>query len=192
MGLFGKIKTILFEDDEEDELQEMPVYTDNDEVKEAPVQTVVPEVKSVVEEPIKTDDNSHFKNVKRDIDLSFDENDVLSDVVANREVKEVSQPVKTPALETPVKQEEKKSVFLSFDEDEFDRLNSRVNRNEARVRQDIRANSVPNVEARKANNNFSSTSTSRDNKVDNDIIGIKYLFFIILSEIIFQSSKQFA
>ena len=168
MGLWGNFKKILFEDDEEEELQEMPVYSDKEEVKETPVETVVPEVKPEVEEPIKMDESSHFSNVKRDIDLSFDESDVLDDIIANREVKKV-EPVKQPVLETPVvKQEEKKSVFLSFDEDEFDRLNSRVNRNEARVRQDIRNNSVPNVEARKANNNFSSTSTNRDNRVDND------------------------
>lgn len=167
MGLWGNFKKILFEDDEE-ELQEMPVYSDKEEVKETPVETVVPEVKPEVEEPIKMDESSRFSNVKRDIDLSFDESDVLDDIIANREVKKV-EPVKQPVLETPVvKQEEKKSVFLSFDEDEFDRLNSRVNRNEARVRQDIRNNSVPNVEARKANNNFSSTSTNRDNRVDND------------------------
>ena len=168
MGLWGNFKKILFEDDEEEELQEMPVYSDKEEVKETPVETVVPEVKPEVEEPIKMDESSRFSNVKRDIDLSFDESDVLDDIIANREVKKV-EPVKQPVLETPVvKQEEKKSVFLSFDEDEFDRLNSRVNRNEARVRQDIRNNSVPNVEARKANNNFSSTSTNRDNRVDND------------------------
>ena len=168
MGLWGNFKKILFEDDEEEELQEMPVYSDKEEVKETPVETVVPEVKPEVEEPIKMDESSHFSNVKRDIDLSFDESDVLDDIIANREVKKV-EPVKQPVLETPVvKQEEKKSVFLSFDEDEIDRLNSRVNRNEARVRQDIRNNSVPNVEARKANNNFSSTSTNRDNRVDND------------------------
>ena len=169
MGLWGNFKKILFEDDEEEEeLQEMPVYSDKEEVKETPVEAVVPEVKPEVEEPIKMDESSHFSNVKRDIDLSFDESDVLDDIIANREVKKV-EPVKQPVLETPVvKQEEKKSVFLSFDEDEFDRLNSRVIRNEARVRQDIRNNSVPNVDARKANNNFSSTSTNRDNRVDND------------------------
>ena len=43
-----------------------------------------------------------------------------------------------------------------------------MNRNEARVRQDIKNNTVPNVDARKANNNFSSTSTSKDNRLDND------------------------
>lgn len=168
MGLFDKIKSVLFEDDEDEELQEMPVYTEKEEVKEVQPETVVPEVQPVVEEPIKMDESSHFSNVKRDIDMSFDESDVLDDIVGTREVKQ-EEFVKQPALEMPVvKQEEKKSVFLSFDEDEFDRLNSRVNRNEARVRQDIRNNSVPNIEARKANSNFSSTSTSRDNRVDND------------------------
>ena len=168
MGLFDKIKSVLFEDDEDEELQEMPVYTEKEEVKEVQPETVVPEVQPVVEEPIKMDESSHFTNVKRDIDMSFDESDVLDDIVGTREVKQ-EEVAKQPALEMPVvKQEEKKSVFLSFDEDEFDRLNSRVNRNEARVRQDIRNNSVSNVEARKANSNFSSTSTSRDNRVDND------------------------
>lgn len=168
MGLWGNFKKILFEDDEDEELQEMPVYSDKEEVKEPPVENVVPEIQPVVEEPIKMNESSHFTNVKRDIDLSFDESDVLDDIIAAKEVKPV-EPIKQPVLETPVvKQEEKKSVFLSFDEDEFDRLNSRVNKNEARVRQDIRNNTVPNVEARKANNNFSSTSTSRDNRVDND------------------------
>ena len=172
MGLWGNFKKILFEDDlEDEELQEMPVYSDKEEVEEPPVENVVPEVQPVVEEPIKMDESSHFTNIKRDIDLSFDESDVLEDIISKSEAKKVEPvTVKQPVLETPVvkSQEEKKSVFLSFDEDEFDRLNSRVNRNEARVRQDIRNNTVPNVEARKANNNFSSTSTSRDNRVDND------------------------
>ena len=34
MGLFDKIKSVLFEDDEDEELQEMPVYTEKEEVKE--------------------------------------------------------------------------------------------------------------------------------------------------------------
>ena len=175
MGLFDKIKSVLFEDDEEDELQEMPVYTEKEEVKEVAAVAEEPEVQPIVEEPIKMDEKSHFRNVKRDIDLSFEESDVLSDIVSSTEIKEpepVKPQVKQPVMEMPaIKQpqpEEKKSVFLSFDEDEFDRLNSRVNKNEARVRQDIRTNTVPNVEARKANNNFSSTSTSRDTRNDND------------------------
>ena len=169
MGLWGNFKKILFEDDlEDEELQEMPVYSDKEEVEEPPVENVVPEVQPVVEEPIKMDESSHFTNVKRDIDLPFDEKDVLDEIVSTKEVIEPEIVKQQPALEMPIKKEEKKSVFLSFDEDEFDRLNSRVNRNEARVRQDLKVNTTPNVEARKANNNFSSTSTSRDNRVDND------------------------
>ena len=172
MGLFDNIKKILFEDDEEEETtKSMPVYTDKEEVKEEPKTpevVKVPEVQPVVEEPIKMNESFNFSNVKRDIDLPFDEKDVLDDIVSNKEIVKEPEVGKQPVLETPVVREEKKSVFLSFDEDEFDRLNSRVNRNEARVRQDIKTNSVPNVEARKANNNFSSTSTSRDNRVDND------------------------
>lgn len=172
MGLFDNIKKILFEDDEEEETtKSMPVYTDKEEEKEEPKTpevVKVPEVQPVVEEPIKMNESFNFSNVKRDIDLPFDEKDVLDEIVSNKEIVKESEVVKQPVLETPVVREEKKSVFLSFDEDEFDRLNSRVNRNEARVRQDIKTNSVPNVEARKANNNFSSTSTSRDNRVDND------------------------
>ena len=172
MGLFDNIKKILFEDDEEEETtKSMPVYTDKEEVKEEPKTpevVKVPEVQPVVEEPIKMNESFNFSNLKRDIDLPFDEKDVLDDIVSNKEIVKEPEVVKQPVLETPVVREEKKSVFLSFDEDEFDRLNSRVNRNEARVRQDIKTNSVPNVEARKANNNFSSTSTSRDNRVDND------------------------
>ena len=172
MGLFDNIKKILFEDDEEEETtKSMPVYTDKEEVKEEPKTpevVKVPKVQPVVEEPIKMNESFNFSNVKRDIDLPFDEKDVLDDIVSNKEIVKEPEVVKQPVLETPVVREEKKSVFLSFDEDEFDRLNSRVNRNEARVRQDIKTNSVPNVEARKANNNFSSTSTSRDNRVDND------------------------
>mgnify|MGYP003294288368 CR=1 FL=1 len=82
MGLFDKIKSVLFEDDEEDELQEMPVYTEKEEVKEVAVVAEEPEVQPIVEEPIKMDEKSHFRNIKRDIDidLSFEESDVLIDI----------------------------------------------------------------------------------------------------------------
>ena len=81
MGLFGNLKKILFEDDEEDETQGLPVYSDKEEVKEVVEEkSVVTEVPRM-EEPIKTTENSHFRNVKRDIDLSFDESEVLDDIV---------------------------------------------------------------------------------------------------------------
>lgn len=163
MGFFGKIKNILFEDD--DEVEEMPVYT-KEEVKEAPKKTVEERTIPDNEEPIMTSDNSRFRNVKRDIDLSYDEKDVLGEIPGAMDVMETpkreEEPVKVP-------QEEKKSPFLSFDEDEFERLNSRIAKNENRVKKEVKNVGVPvstNV-ARKANNHFSSTSTSRDTRIEN-------------------------
>ena len=120
MGLFGKIKNILFEDDDEDEVSEMPTYTKEDIVESPKRAEVEVEHTHVVEEPIKTSDNSYFTNVKRDIDLTYDEKDVLGEIPGAREMipeKKVEEvPVQLP------KQEEKKSVFLSFDEEEFERV----------------------------------------------------------------------
>ena len=166
MGLFGKIKNILFEDDEE--IDEMPVYT-KEEVKEIPRREVEVEPTPVVEEPIKTSDNSYFKNVKRDIDLNFDEKDVLGEIPgASSEIVE-PKVEQVEVHQKPV--EEKKSIFPSFDEDEFERLNSRINRNEQRARKESRQtinnyNQPVANEARRANNNFSATSPSRDMRVD--------------------------
>ena len=162
MGLFSKIKNILFEDDEE--VEEMPVYT-KEEIKETPRKADV-EVKPVpvVEEPIKTSDDSYFKNVKRDIDLNFDENDVLGEI---QNVAANTNQVVLPKEETPeiIRTEEKKQVFPSFDEDEFERLNSRINRNESRMKREVKTPSSQTIDVRKANNNFSSTTTMRDTKI---------------------------
>ena len=123
MGLFGKIKNILFEDEEEVE-ETMPVFT-KDEVKPSKKEE---NVVSEKEEPIKVVPGSRFKNVKRDIDLSFDEKDVLDEVVnsySNSASNENREQVPPKVEEEPVKQSEpeNKSPFLSFDEDEFDLLN---------------------------------------------------------------------
>ncbi len=172
MGLFGKIKNILFEDDEEEE-KEMPVYTKED-VAEAPrrIETEEKDV-PVVEEPIKTSDSSHFRNVKRDIDLSFDEKDVLGEIPGAMEALPPNKSVEVPKVEETPKVEEKKSIFPSFDEDEFERLNSRINRNENKARvQQTRVNPAPVSNsinpARVANNNFSSTTTSDRNLNSSD------------------------
>ena len=158
MGLFGKIKNILFEDDEEE--TEMPVYT-KEEVKETQKRVEIhEEAVPVVEEPIKTSDNSHFRNVKRDIDLNFDEKDVLGEIPGAMENIPTRAEQRVEEL-APV--EEKKSIFPSFDEAEFERLNSRINKNEARMKREVKSvglpvnNTVPVNTARKANNNFSST-----------------------------------
>lgn len=169
MGLFGKIKNILFEDD--DEVEEMPVYTKEDGTDTPRRINDDIELEKVVEEPIKASDNSRFKNVKRDIDLNYDEKDVLGEipdiVEAVKEKKEEEQ------IQIPLKKEEKKSIFPSFDEDEFERLNSRITKNENKVKNNVQSRQSTNFnqsvvnEARKANNNFSSTSTNRETRIEN-------------------------
>ena len=79
MGLFNKLKNILFEDDE---VEEMPVYTKkNEEEKVVPKASksqveVHEEIKKEVE--IKPVENTRFRGIKRDIDVSYD--DVLEEV----------------------------------------------------------------------------------------------------------------
>ncbi len=163
MGLFNKIKTILFEDD--DEVGEMPVYT-NEDVKE-PEPEPAPEV-VVQEEAIKTDENSRFRNVKRDIDLTFDD-DVLGEVPGAvqepvREEASVMEPVK-PVPEVP--EGPRGFTLPSFDEDEFERLNSHLVRNEQKQVQpnrEVRRDriDIPFSQAKAANNNFSSTRDTRE------------------------------
>ena len=167
MGLFGNLKKILFEDDDEEEVSAMPTYTKDDIVESPKRMEEEVEVTPIVEEPIKTSDNSHFTNVKRDIDLNYDEKDVLGEIPGAKEVIPERRVEETP-VQTP-KKEEKKSVFLSFDEEEFERLNSRITKNENRVRKEVQQNHVaaPTNDARRANNNFSATSTSRDTRIDN-------------------------
>ncbi len=148
MGLWGKIKNVLFEDDEEI-VEEMPVYTKEDveekkevEVKKEPI---------VEEKPIEVSDHPTFNNVKRDIYMPF-EDDVLEEIAVPED--KTAMPKPTPEVVKPPV-EEKKSPFLSFDEDEFERLNSRVSRNENR---EEKRSDDANM-ARRANNNFSSTTT---------------------------------
>lgn len=159
MGLFGKIKNILFEED--DEVEEMPVYT-KEEVKDIPKKDVEEKPIPDIEEPIKATTNSRFRNVKRDIDLSYDESDVLGEIPGAKDV------VKNDEYFEPEvkKQEEKKSPFLSFDADEFERLNSRINSNESRVRKEVKSVGIPANTARRANNNFSATSTTKETRID--------------------------
>ena len=152
MGLFDKIKNILFEDDEL--VEDMPVYTKEDVEEKKEEVKKEPEIK---EEPITTTDHSRFTNVKRDVYMDF-EDDVLEEVAPAPAKEEVELPkkVETAPVAEPVK-EEKRSPFLSFDEDEFTRLNSRTNRMENKIkREEPKSVEVMSV-ARKANNNFSST-----------------------------------
>ena len=166
MGLFDKIKSILFEDDEIDEI---PVYSKEDVVsKESKKEEVKEEKEEIIFE--ENDNSSRFKNMKRDFDFSFDEDEVLD------EIKPISSSVEeNDKTEVIVKKDEekaeKKDVFLSFDEDEFERLNARINRNEEKSRREARSASRelkkdedPMVIARRANNNFSSTTPTVDTK----------------------------
>ena len=171
MGLFGNLKKILFEDDDEEEVSEMPTYTKEDIVDSSKNSDNGVVVEPVVEEPIKTSDRSHFTNVKRDIDLNFDETDVLGEIPGAKDV--MNEKKEEDHSVSISKMEEKKSVFPSFDEEEFERLNSRITKNENRVRKEIQqAHSPHNIssvnEARRANNNFSATSTNRELRVDNN------------------------
>lgn len=162
MGFFGKIKNILFEDD--DEVEEMPVYT-KEEVKETSKKNVEEKNTSEEVEPIKPSEHYRFSNVKRDIDLNYDEKDVLGEVPGAREA--INSENKNVEESKP-KEEKKSSIFMSFDEEEFERLNSRVVRNENKVKKEVKSIATPvnsNI-ARKVNNNFSSTSTNRDTRME--------------------------
>jgi hypothetical protein len=168
MGLFGKLKNILFEDD--DEVEEMPVYTkeevaeDTQEIKIEPTVTTEQTVEPVAVEP------TRFTNVKRDIDIDFADDDVIGEVPGAFEDKpQIPAVTEEPKPVVPEVKEEKKSVFLDFDEDEFERLNARINHNESKAtqREVVRRVDVPvteNYVARQANNNFSSTEVSEEQK----------------------------
>ena len=168
MGLFGKLKNILFEDD--DEVEEMPVYT-KEEVEEVKDEVVFEPVQA---EEVKPVEASRLRNVKRDIDMTF-EDDVLGEIPGafDNVTPTVKEEVKEEIETKPV--EEKKSIFPSFDEAEFERLNARINHNESKAtqREVVRRVDVPvsehnnSVNVRQANNNFSSTNVSNEPK-DND------------------------
>jgi len=110
MGIFGKLKNILFEEDEETEI---PVYTKED-VKEEVKST--PTVEEVAPKPIVADENRTFTNIKRDIDIPQEEKDIIDEIPSSVEVKT------EPVMEIPRKEE--RSVFQDFDETEFNILNA--------------------------------------------------------------------
>ena len=115
MGLFSKIKGILFEDDEEGE---MPVYTKEEPVKKEKVEeSVRPKTTPSVEVPSEPS-AVRFKAPRAEMEYK---DDILDEVVKKEEF-EMPKPAKTPE---PVVQETP-SPFLSFDEEEFERLNSHV------------------------------------------------------------------
>ena len=164
MGLFGKIKDILFEDDgEEATTDDMPVFTNdnNSTNKEVTFESVTFDDEE--DEPLKVTTGSRFKNDKRD--LGFDDSDLFEEVP--KEEEEVPEEKKEEEL--PVSKLEDSSPILPFDEDEFDRMNAHVNKEtpkpyEKSVREAYQEKEVmfKNVEMRKANSNYSSTDAPRE------------------------------
>lgn len=162
MGLLSKIKDILFEDEgEEPSTDGMPVFTKEDSVvanKDSEIETV--SFDDDEDEPLRVTTGSRFRNDKRDLELD----DV--DLFENKEEKSKDN---ENDIELPMTKLEDSSPILPFDEDEFDRLNARVNREiekaqEKSVRESYQEREIllNNVDARKANNNFSSTDAPRE------------------------------
>lgn len=165
MGLFGKIKDILFEDDgDEATTDDMPVFTNDNNSTNREVTFEAVTFDDEEDEPLKVATGSRFKNDKRDLD--FDDNDDLFEEVPKEE-EEVPEEKKEEEL--PVSKLEDSSPILPFDEDEFDRMNAHVNKEtpkpyEKSVREAYQEKEVMfrNVEARKANGNYSSTEAPRE------------------------------
>jgi len=168
MSIFGRIKSILFEDDPEGD-ENIPVYTKDDLEEKKKQEEIKKEesFKEQQEEPIKTTEYSRFSNVKRDIDVNYD--DELEEVPGAREVFS-SRSEKNNTETVNQNKEEKKSIFPSFDEDEFERLNSRIIKNENKIKREekkvesvgsgIRRNSshvAPTKDVDKPIRSFSST-----------------------------------
>lgn len=120
MGLFDKLKNVLFEEEE----VEIPVITKTEnkpkEVQKEQDKRVKRTEKrladEIVEEKIslrsEPETINKFRNVKRDIDLDLDFEE------------------KETFVEEEIEVPQKVSPFLSFDEDEFERLNSKIRENE--------------------------------------------------------------
>ena len=163
MGLFGKLKNILFEDD--DEIEEMPVYT-KEEVEEVKDEVPVEPVKQIVQEDLEVQQPIRFRNVKRDIDMTFEEEDVLGEIPGafDNVIPQVKEEAKPQVEVKPIKEE--KSIFPSFDETEFERANQRVNHEAKEIVRKVDVPVIDNssVNVRQANNNFSSTDVSEEQR----------------------------
>ena len=115
-GIWNKLKNVLFVDDDEDEKEEgLPDY-------------------NKVEEPVKKEEKPTEKEesiVNTTKDFTYEVNE------EKEEEKELEKEKETEAPKEFEINEEKASPFLSFDELEFERLTSRVTRNESRVKEDV-------------------------------------------------------
>lgn len=140
IGLFGKLKNILFVDDENiDDTKEEPILPDyKNKIEEKKEEVVVKEVK---EEPqtVGSRLNNDLKEISSAIEKVIEEE-----------------------KEEPTKEEvnvEKESPFFSFDEEEFKRSISRVARSEAREKENL---AMPAVK----NNTHNTVSNSKTTKYD--------------------------
>lgn len=171
MGFFDKIKNILFEED--DEVDEMPVYTkENIENKDK-------EINNSQNSQATELDDVRYTSIKRDIDVNFDEIDNKMEITNTLDIPRAKLEKQEENKDKEII-EEKKSPFLSFDEDEFERLNSRININEKKIKKVEKPTPMPKEEpevkinVRKANNNFSSVNTHEEkNNLDKDRYKIK-------------------
>ena len=108
-GIWNKLKNVLFVDDETDEKDDLlPDYTEKETV----------DIKEEIKEEPKKEEQI----------INNDQKDILSTVT--EEVKEETIENTIPKEENLPDYSEKPSPFLSFDELEFERLTSRVTRNE--------------------------------------------------------------
>lgn len=139
MGLFGKLKSILLE---EDDTEEIPTFTQEDIQKETKQEE--PKVEEVKEEkPIEVSNKSSFSNMRRELtNDSYEDDGILEDVPGglkglfqpkDEEPKqEEPSPVERPSHVEEAEENEAKSLFPSFDPAEFEEINSRLTRNEER------------------------------------------------------------
>lgn len=159
MGLFSKIKGILFEDDEDGEI---PVYTKEDTSKKEKIEEQV-KVQATPNVEVHSEPSEvRFRPPRAEMEYKDD----ILDEVAKKDDFEMPKPAKEP----DVVKEEKPSPFLSFDEEEFERLNSHVVVNDRPTKpvsdMAIRREEYSDFQ-RKANSNFSATTPSRDNNKRN-------------------------
>jgi len=141
VGFFGKIKNILFVDDETVDDKDTPILPDYKNRQEEQKE----EYREVKEEtPVIA---SRFNNTRREIEEEKIEEVKKDEIKEDIEIEEVK--------------EEKESPFFSFDEDEFRRLTSRVARSEASNREKEK------VETPVMKNNYTNTTTKYESRTSN-------------------------
>ena len=153
MKLLDNIKKILFEEDPDDVTLPPDYSKETNDLGQEKVEIKEREVDNDV--PITRVNEESRVRINRDLEATFDDKDILEEVnrVENKPVEEVKEVVQP--------KEEKKTIFQSFDEKEFERSYSSLTRNEekAKDREIEKSSSVTNDYARKANSNFSSTNS---------------------------------